>query len=128
MANKVIEAVESFEDFVGNTVRVGDFVVYATVSGRSPVQKFAVVEKIERVKSEYGGVSWNPEARRDESSWVRVGVRELSNGRGFIRWDTYDWKAQENGKDKKARVTYPMRQNMVLVRTAKEHAEDWRAR
>jgi hypothetical protein len=120
MANKVIEAVESFEDFVGNTVRVGDFVVYATVSGRSPVQKFAIVERIELVEPDIYSWRETTDEARVKARFVRVGVRELTNGRKFIRWDTYDWKTRENDPARQARVTYPMRQNIVLVRTAKQ--------
>jgi hypothetical protein len=116
--------VESFEDFLGHTVKVGDHVVYATVDGRSPVQKYAEVVKIfDRVIER---LRWDREAGRSVSEFhteTKVGVRELSNGRGFERWDTrvYD-KDYRLIKDQKklARVTYPMKANIVLIRTAKE--------
>jgi hypothetical protein len=132
MGNKVIRSVESFEDFLGHTVKVGDFVVYATVSGRSPVQKFAKVEQIDLVQPEYLGFIYDRETKEsrlrteEEAQSVRVGVRELSNGRGFTRFDTnvWDWdapvgqKLQRNARP--ARVTFPMKENIVLVRSAEE--------
>lgn len=124
MAKDIIEPLESFEDFIGQTVKVGDHVVYATTSGRSPVQKFAIVERIETIRQ------WDAHAHlADDLRWVgahgearfRVGVRELSNGRGFSRYDTlvYDETrpvGQRYVKDAKpARVTFPMRENIVKV-------------
>lgn len=111
MSNKVIESRYSFEDFIGNKVKVGDFVVYATICGRSPVQKFAQVERIDLVENEYG---------YGEGPFIRVGVREISNGRNFRRWDSYDWKKKV---DKRPRVTYPMAKNIVLVRSVVDGPE-----
>lgn len=132
--NEVVKVpMELFEDFLGNEVRVGDHVVYATTSGRSPVQKYAevvsIVSKQESVShffSDTGGARgtassghWGFKTR----TTLQVGVRELSNGRGFTRWDTrvYDenWRRVE-GASKPARVTYPMPDNMVKVRSAEE--------
>lgn len=107
-------AIESFEDFLGFTVYVGDFVVYATTSGRSPVQKYAMVEGIyEKTKQEY---RYNRETDKYDYATVKttqVGVRELQNGRGFRRFDSYNWKTREA---KQVRVTYPMPQNIVLIK------------
>lgn len=106
-------AVESFTDFLGQEVKVGDFVVYATTSGRSPVQKYAVVEAIyEKTEEKY---RWSRQAEKYAYVTVKttqVGVREIQNGRGFRRYDSYDWK---NKVDKQVRVTYPMPENMVLI-------------
>jgi hypothetical protein len=106
MASKVVKTLESFEDFMGNIVKVGDFVVYATASYKSPVQKLAVVDNIAEVVSD----TWTHNHRPGQH-FTRVGVREISNGRNFSRWD------KKNGK---LRTTYPMTENMVLVRTKEE--------
>lgn len=101
---------EAFTDFLGHEVKVGDFVVYATTSGRSPVQKFARVEVIKTETNKYTG---KPE--------TKVGVKEISNGRGFRRWDatsfdreTHSFVPSKNG----VRTTYPMMDNIVKVRDA----------
>jgi hypothetical protein len=88
-----------FTDFLGQEVRVGDHVVYATVSGRSPVQKLARVEVI-----------------KDDSGTLKVGVREIGNGRGFWRWDSHTYVSGKVVVDpSKNRVTYPMHENIVKV-------------
>ncbi len=112
MANKVIKALDSFNDFVGNTVKVGAHVVYATTSGRSPVQKFAVVDRIDLVEDEYY-----------HRQFVRVGVREIANGRGFARsgsrWNR-ETCSYDHDTEPSKRVSYPLADNIVLVRTPEE--------
>jgi hypothetical protein len=100
-----------FTDFLGNEIKVGDFVVYATVSGRSPVQKFAVVEKIEAIPTRknvgtYREPVWEP------ATAYKVGVKELTNGRGFTRWDSYSYKDGVR-VGKPVRTTYPNVLNIV---------------
>lgn len=94
---------ESFVDFLGNEVFVGDYVVYATTSSRSPVQKAAIVVNINEVTRD----SWHA-GNRPGRPYTQVGVREQSNGRNFSRW----------GKDAqgRAKTTYPMVENIVLVK------------
>jgi hypothetical protein len=133
MSDIVKVPMESFQDFLGNTVKVGDHVVYATISDRSPVQKYAEVVAIvskQVSRDRYFRDTGDAEGTTPGGHWgtetvseIKVGVRELSNGRGFTRWDTrvYDknWRRVE-GESKPARVTYPMKENIVLARTAKE--------
>jgi hypothetical protein len=109
---------ETFVDFLGNEVKVGDFVVYATTSGRSPVQKYALVEVIRPITrtrwKRVDGVSVT-----EQYTDHKVGVRELSNARGFTRWDSYDWKDGYRVQ-KQVRTTYPMKDNIVKVRSAED--------
>lgn len=118
---------ESFTDFLGQEIKVGDFVVYATISGKSPVQKFARVEKIVPiVNTTY--LREDGTYNKVETPSVKVGVKEIKNGRGFMRWDSYDWAKNDDGSyqkdekglpiriDKEVRTTYPMKANMVKVR------------
>jgi hypothetical protein len=106
-------------DMLGNEYGVGDHVVYATTSGRCPVLKYAVIDRIvseERTRYRYDGDQPNehgyPTRVAETYTYLKVGVRELSNGRGFTRWDT---SKLVNGKweDRPARVTYPMTENIV---------------
>lgn len=110
-------------DMLGNEYGVGDHVVYATTSGKCPVLKYAVVDRIvpeERTRYSYDSDKLDSRgcATRVAETYtqLKVGVRELSNGRGFMRWDTRgDWDAETRtfGPAKPARVTYPMRENIV---------------
>lgn len=106
-------------DMLGNEYGVGDHVVYATTSGKCPVLKYALVDRIvpeERERYSYDRDKLDSRgcATRvvETYTYVKVGVRELSNGRGFTRWDTSKlvdgkWEARP------ARVTYPMTENIV---------------
>jgi hypothetical protein len=100
-----------YTDFLGQQVRVGDLVVYATTSGRSPVQKCATVENIESEEI----VNF----RTGKSRTVfKIGVKEVSNGRNFTRWDGRRWdseKRQYIERPNGVRTTYPMPQNIVRV-------------
>lgn len=104
-----------YVDMLGQTIREGDFVVYATTSVRSPVLKLARVMRVNTyVKS---GRQWD----YDKSEYVtheyqvtKVGVKEIKNGRGFWRSDayvpgSYEWDMS------KVRTTYPMVENIVKV-------------
>lgn len=105
-------------DFLGNTYGVGDFVCYATIDGKSPVQKFARVEKIEPVnKTRYRFV--DGERIPEMYTYFKVGVREIKNGRGFTRFDSYNWDSETKSRiPKQVRVTYPMSENIVAVTPA----------
>jgi hypothetical protein len=117
--------VETATDFLGQEYRVGDFIVYATTSGRSPVQKFARVERILKVTKtteKFGYIDGKFQVVSvDESDSFKVGVKEISNGRGFIRWDSrvYDESkpiGERTSYDfSKVRTTYPMTDNIVKV-------------
>jgi hypothetical protein len=110
-------------DMLGNEYGVGDHVVYATTSGKCPVLKYAVVDRIvpdERTRYRYDRDKLNehgyPTRVAETYTYLKVGVRELSNGRGFRRWDRQgDWddKTRTYGPPKPARVTYPMTENIV---------------
>jgi hypothetical protein len=109
-----------YTDMLGQEIREGDFVVYATTSDRSPVQKYAKVEKVIRETKERR--VWNTEdGRYDIKTYeqLKVGVREVKNGRGFTRWDSYEYREYQNGRhervEKQVRVTYPMVENIVKV-------------
>lgn len=94
-------------DMLGQEYGVGDYVVYATTSGRSPVLKYARVETVKEVE--------DPRlAHRVVNTVLKVGVREIANGRGFGRWDSHKWK---DGVmvETPVRVTYPMVVNIVKV-------------
>lgn len=118
---------ESFTDFLGQEIKVGDFVVYATISGKSPVQKFARVEKIVPIV-QTGYTHKDGRAVKVETPSVKVGVKEIKNGRGFMRWDSYNWAKNDDGSrqkdekgllirvEKEVRTTYPMKANMVKIR------------
>jgi hypothetical protein len=104
---------DTFTDFLGQEVAVGDLVVYATTSGRSPVQKLARVEAIKpfvNTRRRFVNDAWVT----DEYTDFKVGVKELNNSRGFIRWDSYDWQTQERDMSR-VRVSYPMKCNIVKV-------------
>ncbi len=111
---------ESATDVIGQPIRVGDYVAYATVSGRSPVQKIARVESVFQQKQWYEWTRGEENPVRDE---VKVGVTELFNGRNFIRWDSFGegesrWAWTDGGSrmgTKKPRTTYPMVENMVKL-------------
>jgi hypothetical protein len=94
------------KDMLGQQYGVGDFVVYATTSGRSPVQKYARVEKVEMVDA----LDWDDQPTGKKR--LRVGVREILNGRGFDRYDSYDW-AKRTYDPSKVRITYLMPENVV---------------
>lgn len=99
-----------YVDMLGQEIRAGDYVVYATTSGRSPVLKYAKVVKVDEV------AIWSP---GEDLTRMRVGVKEIKNGRGFTRWDARvpgaSWKEQDMSK---VRVTYPMSENIVKVEAA----------
>lgn len=108
---------------LGQKYTVGDHVVYATTSGRSPVQKFAIVEKVtietrtRRVRNPDPDGAWTIEQEYEHAS---VGVRELKNGRGFSRSDTLKYQGRDDDgrptwQKVPARVTYPMTENIVKV-------------
>lgn len=104
-----------YVDMLGQEVNVGDHVIYATTSGRSPVQKFAIVEKIIWTQEE------QPVWTKNRANLVtkvvdvvKVGVREISNSRGFLRWSVF------KDPNKKARVTYPLVENIVKVNKPNE--------
>lgn len=99
----------TYTDMLGQEISVGDFVVYATTSGRSPVLKYALVEKIDEVTNTKYGRDGIKEVTR-----TRVGVREIKNGRGCMRFDSSKLTA-DGWVDKQVRVTYPMVQNIVKV-------------
>ena len=63
-------------DPLGQTYSVGDHVGYATTSGRSPVMKFGVVEKIT-----HKGLRWQGHYVPDEP---------LSDGTPTNKWETYE--------------------------------------
>lgn len=116
---------ETVTDMFGQAYGVGDFVVYATVDGRSPVMKYARVEKL--LAAEVG--SWETTDRGREyvtRPTLKVGVREISNGRGFTRYDSYaiewtdDTHTATRRVEKKVRVTYPMVENIVKVTGPKD--------
>lgn len=113
-----------FTDFLGQDVNVGDTVVYATTSGRSPVQKLATVEKILMIEATRPKLDENGEYVRDETNWFvqetylkpKVGVKEIKNGRGFTRWDSHVWNGERYEYEPgKTRTTYPMPENIVKV-------------
>lgn len=114
---------EVYTDMLGQEIRVGDFVVYATTSGRSPVQKFARVEQFKfvyRVRCTWPeGVGYGKPRGEETYVYVKVGVREISNGRNFKRYDRTKWVSNETGEysrvDKEVRVTYPLSENIVKV-------------
>lgn len=109
---------EVFTDFLGNEIKVGDHVVYATVSGKSPVQKFAEVVKITgELKPVYG---WRDGSRvvTGQREVFKVGVKEIKNGRGFTRWDATVYDKEQRAfvpNEKGVRTTYPMADNIVKV-------------
>jgi hypothetical protein len=123
-------------DMLGNAYRVGDHVVYGTISGKSPVLKYAVVEKIveeerERVTGYEPYTSPNGyQGHRptyEKYTYYKVGVREIKNGRNFTRWDTrgaWDPETRTYGPGKPARITYPMTENIVkaIPNTEREKA------
>lgn len=101
---------ETYTDFLGQEINVGDHVVYATIDGKSPVQKLAVVVKI---TSEQKSRIKNWQTRETEPyTAYKVGVKELRNGRGFTRWDSKNWRT---GESKEVRTSYPMPANIVKV-------------
>ena len=66
MSDESRTVVESYEDKAGQTVKVGDFIVYGHALGRCAALKFGKVLKIETVKCD----------RRDE--W-RINVRGIDD-------------------------------------------------
>lgn len=118
-----VEVVELRQvDMLGNEYGVGDFVCYATISGKSPVLKFARVEKIAAEQRTRGRYSRDTDKwESEEYTYHKVGVREISNGRGFRRWDSMTWNAETSSYDidlSKVRVTYPMTENIIKVAPA----------
>lgn len=125
---------EQVTDMLGNTYKVGDHVVYGTVSSKCPVLKYAIVEKIiAEIRERPSG--YEDVYRADGSAWrrptyenytyMRVGVREISNGRGFRRFDT---ELHGTGEDrykvigtKPPRITYPMTENIVKAISNQDH-------
>lgn len=105
-------------DFLGQRYGVGDLVVYATTSGRSPVQKLGRVVKIEcEVKTRR---RYDYEARdviEEEYVFQKVGVRQISNGRGFSFSTSKYVKDGDSWKSVpcETRVSYPMSENIVKV-------------
>lgn len=78
-------------DFLGNTISIGDRVVYATTAARSPVLKAGTVERLEAhdeiryrwfegVRSEYPLTVWKIGIRYSDSSsgWSRNVGKQLS--------------------------------------------------
>lgn len=114
-------------DFLGQRYGIGDHVVYATTSTRSPVQKYAeVVSIIHEVRERYGrwvaDADGNGGARRVAEPYLypKIGVRQISNGRGFgfsnhkyVKDGAGSWTAVPC----ETRVSYPTPENIVKVRT-----------
>lgn len=100
---------EVYTDFLGNEIREGDYVVYATVDGKSPVQKYARVEVIKTETKTRWSFDGN-ERKQEEYTHYKIGVKEVSNGRGFRRWDSKNWTT---GEAKTVRTSYPMAENIV---------------
>lgn len=97
---------ETYTDFLGQEIAVGDHVVYATVDGRSPVQKLAEVVKIE-AETKTRRVRYGSTETEEYTSY-KLGVKEIKNGRGFIRWES-------TIQGKPVRTSYPMPANIVKV-------------
>lgn len=80
------------KDFLGNTISIGDRVLYATVAGRSPVLKTGVVERLESSdetrhrwvdgsrEEYYIGVVWKVGIRYAKASldWTRNVGKQLA--------------------------------------------------
>ena len=109
---------EVYTDFLGQEVRVGDYVVYATTSAKSPVQKLARVEKISSEQVET--FEWRDGKRVSTGTRPNftVGVKEMKNGRNFTRFDSRKWDP-DTGRfidtPDKVRTTYPTVGNIVRV-------------
>lgn len=92
----------SWTDMLGQEYRPGDFVVYATISGRSPVMNYGKVDRINRINSRGETIRGNgrwfvSDTEKDANGrpirkYVEgdpsctVTIVPLENGRNFYRW------------------------------------------
>lgn len=105
-------------DFLGQRYGIGDGVVYATTSGRSPVQKFGKVVKITREVATRTRWAHNiGRATNEKYVVLTVGVRQISNGRGFGFSTTKYVKDGDSWKSVpcETRPSYPTPENIVKV-------------
>lgn len=91
-------------DFLGQKYGVGDFVAYATTSGRSPVLKLGKVHKIETVLSD----RWDHKRQQMYlTATYKVGVEWLDTANS--------WTSPAPTGSGKARLSYPNPDNIVFV-------------
>lgn len=91
-------------DFLGQRYGVGDHVVYATTSGRSPVLKLGLVHVVESFPTTR--YDWDRHDRVPDVGY-KIGLQWLESGRG--------WSKPSPTTNGKPRLSYPSYENIVKV-------------